>query len=135
MNDYDQEVEAIEEYNKPILDEFRQWLEKAGLSNPVIRKHISNINLFARYLMYDAPLQKLDEATSGDVYMFMANWYPRKVLPASPNNVQSNSASIRKLFRFMVETNRIDPDRETAVRETLKEDKQIFLQAKSYYYN
>lgn len=135
MRAYDQEVKAIQQYNKPILDEFRGWLENANLSNSVIQKHMWNIILFADYLVYDDPLQKLVEANSSNVYMFMANWYPRKVLPSSPNSVQSYSASFRKLFRFMVETNRINAERETAVRKTLKQDKQEFLQARSYYYD
>jgi hypothetical protein len=135
MSDYDQEVKAIQQYNKPILDEFRQWLEDKNLSNPVIRKHVSNINLFTHYLVYYDPLKKLDEASSFDVYMFMENWYPRKVSSPSRNNVQSNTASLRKIFRFMVETKRINQEREIAVRETLKENKEAFLQAKSYYYS
>ena len=86
MTDYDQEVEQIRDYNQPILDDFQAWLERANLSARTIRNHVQNIEFFADYLVYYEPLMKLDEATEGDVYSFLADWYPRKALWASVSN-------------------------------------------------
>ncbi len=33
--------------------------------------HVDNINFFTNYLVYYEPLKKLDEAKSGDVWMFL----------------------------------------------------------------
>jgi hypothetical protein len=43
-----------------------------------VETHLDNINFFTNYLVYYEPLKKLDEAKSGDVWMFLADWFPRK---------------------------------------------------------
>lgn len=132
MSDYDQEVKAIQEHNKPILDEFRQWLKKASLGDSTIKKHLWNIDFFADYLVYYEPLEKLDNADAGDVYSFLADWYPSKASWASPNDVRSNMASFRKFYKFMLDSNRIDTEDESEVRNTLKRDKDEFLEAATF---
>ena len=52
MSDYDEQVKAIRAYNQPILDEFRAWLEAAGLAKKTIKNHVDNIDFFAEYLVY-----------------------------------------------------------------------------------
>ena len=42
--------------------------------------NIENIKFFAEYLVYYEPLQKMDEADAGDVYSFLADWFPRKAM-------------------------------------------------------
>lgn len=128
MSDYDQEVAAIEAHNQPILEDFTNWLEAAGLSAKTVRKHRQNITLFAMYLVYYDPLNKLDEAGSGDVYMYLCNWFPRKVW-ASPGTIRSNMASLRRFFKFMVQSGRIDEEYEKHVRATLNKNKDTFIES------
>jgi site-specific recombinase XerD len=71
----------------------------------------------------------LDEADAGDVYSFLADWFPRKAAWASESNTQANMASFRKFFKFLRESNRVDNATEVEVRETLKEHKEEFLDA------
>ena len=54
---------------------------------------------------------------------------PRKAMWASPANTRSYMASFRKFFKFMAETNRIEQTTVDEVRETLKENKEDFLDA------
>ena len=71
-NSYDARVRAIRVYNQPILEDFRAWLEQAGLSEKTVRNHVDNIDFFTHYLVYyDNPLKKLDEADGSDVRMFV----------------------------------------------------------------
>jgi hypothetical protein len=82
---------------------------------------------FTNYLVYYEPLKKLDEANSGDVWMFLDDWFPRKALWASITSVTSYLASFKKFFRWMGETGRVSPQTVTDVLELLKEERGTFL--------
>src|SRR5215469_304004 len=103
-NTHDAKVRAIRAYNQPVLHEFQAWLEQSGLAEKTIRTHVNNINFFTNYLVYYEPLKKLDEANSGDVWMFLDDWFPRKALWASITSVKSYFASFKKFFQWMGET-------------------------------
>ena len=126
---YDQQVAAIRAYNQPLLVEFQDWLAQAGLSAPTVRTHVQNLELFATYLVYYEPLKRLDAAESGDVWMFLADWFPRKALWASVSSVRAYLASFKKFYRWMGETGHVPPTTVTAVLDTLKEERTVFLRA------
>ena len=85
---YDARVRAIRAYNQPILDDFRTWLEQSGLAKKTVKAHVFNIDVFTAYLLYYEPSKKLDEANSGDDWMFLANWFPRKAMWASAKRMR-----------------------------------------------
>src|SRR5439155_8617615 len=61
---YEQQVQAIQGANQPILDGFENALRQAGLSEPTIKAHVDNMRFFGRYLLwYGSSLRQLDEAT------------------------------------------------------------------------
>ncbi len=124
---YDERVRAIRAYNQPILDDFRTWLEQSGLAEKTVKAHVFNIDVFTAYLVYYEPLKKLDEANSGDVWIFLANWFPRKAMWASVPSVKSNIASFKKFFQWMGETGCIPPQTVANVFKTLKVDRDTFL--------
>ncbi|OLC59954.1 MAG: integrase [Ktedonobacter sp. 13_1_40CM_4_52_4] len=126
-SDYDVRVRAIQAANQPILNAFEVWLEQSGLSEKTIQIHVSNIDFFTNYLVYYEPLKKLDEANSGDVWMFLDDWFPRKALWASITSITSYLASFKKFFRWMGETGRVSPQTVTDVLEILKEERGTFL--------
>ena len=125
--DYDAQVRAIRAYNQPILDDFEVWLQQSGLSEQTVQTHVDNINFFTNYLVYSKPLKKLDEATEGDVWMFLADWFPRKALWASVTSVKSYLASFKKFFRWLGETGHASPQTVAEVLDTLKEERNVFL--------
>jgi hypothetical protein len=108
-------------------DDFEAWLERSGLSEKMVKTHVDNINFFTTYLVYREPLKKLDEAASGDVWMFLVDWFPRKALWASVTSVRSYLASFKKFFRWMGETGHVSPETVTDVLDTLKEGRDEFL--------
>ena len=126
--DYDAQVRAIRAYNQPILDDFKVWLQQSGLSEQTVQTHVDNINFFTNYLVYYEPLKKLDEATEGDVWMFLVDWFPRKALWASISSVKSYLASFKKFFQWMGETGRVSPETVADVLDTLKEGRDEFLE-------
>ena len=94
-----------------------------------MKSHIENIDFFAEYLTYYEPLRRLDEADDNDVYSFLADWYPRKAMWASEAYTKAYMGSFRKFFKYLRESNRIEQTTEDEVRETLKENKEDFLDA------
>ena len=131
MSDFDKEVAKIHKHNQPIIEGFQVWLQKANLSAKTIKNHILNIEFFAEYLVGYEPLQKLDEADDQDVYDFLLNYFPHKAMWASESSTKSYLGSFKKFFLYMVETQKISPEIEAEVKETIKEGKQDFLDAVS----
>jgi site-specific recombinase XerD len=125
--DYDGQVRAIRASNQPLLDAFEIWLEQASLSQKTIKTHVSNISFFTNYLVYYEPLRKLDEATESDVWMFLADWFPRKALWASVTSVKSYLASFKTFFLWMGETGHASPQVVADVIETLKVERGVLL--------
>ena len=125
---YEQRVQAIQGANQPILDGFEYWLKQAGLSEQTIKAHVDNMGLFARYLLwYGYSLRRLDEATEGNVYDFLEDWFPRKALWASVSSMKVYLASFKKFFTWMGETGLVPPETVEDVRSTLKDSRSLFL--------
>jgi len=125
---YEQRVQAIQLANQPILDGFETWLRQSGLSEPTIKEHVDNIRFFARYLLlYAYSLRRLDEATEGNVYDFLEDWFPRKALWASVSSMKVYLASFKKFFQWMGEVGLVAPQTVEDVRSTLKDSRNFFL--------
>ena len=125
---YEQRVQAIQLANQPILDGFEHSLRQSGLSKQTIKAHVDNIRFFTRYLLlYSYSLRRLDEATEGDVYDFLEDWFPRKALWASVSSMRVYLASFKKFFKWMGETGLVAPETVEDVHSTLKDSRNLFL--------
>jgi site-specific recombinase XerD len=125
---YEQRVQAIQLANQPILDGFEHSLRQSGLSEQTIKAHVDNMRFFTRYLLlYSYSLRRLDEATEGDVYDFLEDWFPRKALWASVFSMKVYLASFKKFFKWMGETGLVAPETVEDVRSTLKDSRNLFL--------
>ncbi len=125
---YEQRVHAIQRANQPILDGFERSLKQAGLSEQTIKAHVDNMRFFARYLLlYAYSLRRLDEATEGNVYDFLEDWFPRKALWASVSSMKVYLASFKKFFTWMGEVGLVAPETVEDVRSTLKDSRNLFL--------
>jgi site-specific recombinase XerD len=125
---YEQRVQAIQLANQPILEGFEHWLKQAGLSEHTIRDHVDNIRFFARYLLlYAYSLRRLDEATEGAVYDFLADWFPRKALWASVSSMKVYFASFKKFFQWMGASGLVSSSTVAEVLSTLKDERNYFL--------
>lgn len=125
---YEQRVHAIQLANQPILDGFEKSLKQAGLSEQTIKAHVDNIRFFGRYLLwYGYSLRRLDEATEGNVYDFLEDWFPRKALWASVSSMKVYLASFKKFFKWMGATGLVSPQTVEDVLSTLKDERNLFL--------
>jgi len=125
---YEQRVQAIQRANQPILDGFEKSLKQAGLSQQTIKAHVDNIRFFGRYLLwYGYSLHRLDEATEGNVYDFLEDWFPRKALWASVSSMKIYLASFKKFYQWMGATGLVSPETMEDVLSTLKDSRTLFL--------
>jgi len=125
---YEQRVQVIQLANQPILDGFENWLLQAGLSKQTITDHVDNMRFFARYLLlYASSPCRLDEATEGNVYDFLEDWFPRKALWASVSSMKVYLASFKKFFTWMGATGLVAPQTVEDVLSTLKDSRNLFL--------
>ena len=129
MDDYDQQCEAIQKYNEPVLDGFSLWLAESGLSTKTVKTHVSNIDFFSVYLVHEEPLKRLDEADETDITMFLGDWFHRKAMWSSVESTKSNIASFKKFFKWMGETGEASGQVIDEVLTMLKEDRDEFLDA------
>jgi hypothetical protein len=77
--------------------------------------------------VYYDPLQKLDEAGSGDIHMFLVSWYPRQAPWVSVGTVKSNLTSFKKFFQWMGEMGYVSPKTASDVLTMLKRDRATFI--------
>ena len=125
---YEQRVQVIQLANQPILDGFERSLKQAGLSAQTIKDYVDNMRLFAHYLLlYAYSLRRLDEATEGNVYDFLEDWFPRKALWASVSSMKVYLASFKKFFKWMGATGLVAPQTVEDVLSTLKDSRNLFL--------
>src|SRR5438874_3228337 len=125
---YEQRVHTIQLANQPILDGFEHALRQSGLSEHTIKAHVDNIQFFGRYLLwYSYSLRRLDEASEGNVYDFLEDWFPRKALWASVSSMKLYLASFKKFFTWMGATGLVAPQTVEDVRSTLKDSRTLFL--------
>jgi len=60
---YEKECNRIQQDNIQLLDEFGAWLERKGLADSTIQKHISNIEFYINhFLLYEDTVEARDGA-------------------------------------------------------------------------
>jgi len=117
--EYEAECARIRKENAGILAGFETWLEKSGLKEKTIKKHVVNIDLYINdYLLYYDTVEAKDGWDS--VHGFLGDWFIRKTTWSSPTAVRENAASLKKFYKFMVEAGEIDQESLEDLKDTIK---------------
>lgn len=118
------EIEADRKDNQDkvrlYLGEFRADLEKAGLKEKTIGRHLSNAELYFEWMIehegYDA-----DDAPS-QLDGFLGDWFIRRCMWSTPNSVKTTAASLKKLLTsIMNHGHMVDSEYRNAMH-TLRKD-------------
>lgn len=132
-DDYEIRLQQVRERNKRIIGHFvHTW--QGRISDDTLDQHVMNIEYFVNgHLNYYADtadgLRSLDQVTGWKVYDFITDWLPSKGLVTSARRVKSYLASFNKLFKFMGEHGYMAPEQAAEVLDTLKEDRQVMIEA------
>ena len=119
--EYERECNRIRTDNLKLLKEFAEWLRQANLKDKTITNHIQNIDLYINdYLLYEDTVEAKDG--SQDVDMFLGYWFIKKAMWASPAQIRSSAASLKKFYTFMNQKGLIDREQLQELKETIKEE-------------
>jgi len=124
MDDYEEYEAAckeIREDNAKLLEKFKKWLRQKNLAAKTIRTHTENVDFYINeFLLYEDAVEANDGAD--EIGMFLGYWFVKKAMWASPAQIKSNAASLKKFYTFMNEQGEISDELLAQLKETIKED-------------
>jgi site-specific recombinase XerD len=117
---YEEDCKKIKEANEGLLTDFETWLRSFGLAPKTIVQHIKNVDFFINwYLLYEDAIEAIEGVHR--VSMYFGDWFIRKAMWASPNNIRSNAASIKKFYTFMMTKGWVEQQALDMLAQTIKE--------------
>ena len=143
MSSYEDIVEKIQKRNDNLIYNFAGWLKRSGLGEKTVTKHINNIEFFLNeYLAYQDISESEDEITlcnaeDGIDFIddFLGYWFIKKALWSSESSIKSNIATFKKFYTFMQSMNLISKDDLKMLNETIKENKDEWIDTVNRYNN
>lgn len=118
---YERDCQKIRQENTELLEQFAAWLRKTKLTEKTIRKHVDNVDLYINeFLLYEEALKAKDGVFQ--VGEFLGYWFIRKAMWASPAQIKSNAASLKKFYSFMCKQNQIKQDKLDELKNIIKEE-------------
>ena len=105
--DYKKKMNENNKRNEKYLQEFEKWLNKKGLVNKTIKKHLNNTSLFINDYLNYYDITKAEDGL-GEVFMFLNDWFIRKCTWSSRNSLKETAASLKKFYQYMYENNYVD---------------------------
>lgn len=129
---YEEDCEAIRAENEGLLEEFAASLRQANLKEATIKGHISNIDFYINeFLLYEDAIDAADGTE--EIGYFLGDWFIRKALWASPAQIRSNAASLKKFYAFMNEKGLVDDEALVAMNEQIKQEMPEWLATMERY--
>ena len=124
MDDYAQyeaDCEKIRKTNDKLLNTFGTWLKASKLKEKTIKRHIENVDFYINeFLLYEDAVEAKDGAI--EIGMFLGYWFIRKATWASPAQIKSNAASLKKFYTFLFEKEMIKKEDLVDLKTSIKED-------------
>jgi len=119
--EYEAACERIREDNAALLAKFEEWLRQKKLATKTIRTHTNNVDFYINeFLLYEDTVEAKEGA--GEISMFLGYWFIKKAMWASPAQIKSNAASLKKFYAFMNEQGEISDESLAQLNETIKEE-------------
>lgn len=132
--DYEEEFEKMRELNEKYLDLFYEDLEKQGLSEKTIDKHIFNVEFYINDFLCYYGVQPMERGCY-EVDSFMGDWFIRKAMWSNEASIKQNCASLKKFYKLMLDLNYIKKEDYDELVYSIKEGKQDWIDAVNKYNN
>lgn len=125
--EYENECKRIEKENEAYLELFQIALEKKGLTEKTIHRHLSNVEF---YLNTFNVREEADHMPAGCYKLqdFFGYFFIRKCMWSTPGSIKSTSSSLKKFYKCMLENNKIDKDDYKVVTETIKDNMEEWIE-------
>jgi len=120
--DYEEECKRIRQDNIKLLDDFGAWLrDEKQLAEDTIGKHVYNIEFYINdFLLYEEANEAKDGACK--IGMFLGDWFIRKAMWSSINQIKSNAASLKKFYTFICEKGWTEQEDIDDLNDIIKEE-------------
>ncbi len=118
---YEADCKKIRKANGNLLKDFEAWLKTARLKDKTIRTHVLNVDFYINeFLLYEDAVEAKDGAS--DIGMFLGYWFIKKTTWASPAQIKSNAASLKKFYSYLFEKKLIEKQKLDDLKAKIKED-------------
>ncbi len=105
-------------HNDAIIKEFEQSMKTSGLVKKTIRNHIQNVDLFVNDYML---IEEIEFENWHDEIDEFFEWAIRKNVVISQSSLRQFVSSIRKFYKFLFDTRKIDIKTSKKVNSVLRE--------------
>ena len=130
--DYEIKMNKNVKRNEKYLNGFEKWLNKNGLTNKTIKKHLSNIDLFINYYLNYYDIVKAEDGLE-EVYTFLDGWFIEKCMWSSRNSLKETIASLKKFYQYMSENNYVDVNDYKETFDFIKDNMNELLESVDEY--
>ena len=132
--DYGKEMNENAKRNEKYLKEFENWLNKKGLVNKTIKKHLNNTDLFINDYLNYYDITKAEDGL-GEVFMFLDDWFIEKCMWSSRNSLKETAASLKKFYQYMSENNYVGVNDYKETFDFIKNNMDDLLEHVDEFYN
>ena len=105
--DFEEKANENVKRNEKYIKEFESWLNKKGLANKTIIKHLKNVSLFVNDYLNYYEITKVEDGLD-EVYSFLDSWFIEKCLWSTRYTLKQTASSIKKFYQYMSENNYVD---------------------------
>lgn len=103
------------------MKEFEEYLKEKSLSEKIIRKHISNVDLFINDYLNYYDIETAEESITS-VYSFLNGWFIEKCMWTTPYTTKEEAASIKKFYAYMSEKGYVEKEDYVSLCRIIKDN-------------
>lgn len=128
------DYKKVKQENEVLLDRFTEWLQAKKLSEKTIKNHVNNVSFYINeFLLYTRAIEAKNGAM--DIGLFLGDWFIRKAMWSSINQIKANIASLKKFYTFMFESDYIDEEELYDMLDLIIDEKDSWAEAMEDYEN
>lgn len=131
---FEKQCDEIREINAKYIEEFVDELSKKGFVDKTIKRHYENVDFYLNtYLLREDALTMENGCKDEYLSDFFGYFFIRKCMWSTPDTVKSTMASLKKFYRFMYESNRLSKEDYEEFMDTIRVDKEYWIDCCSKY--
>ena len=105
-------------HNGDLIKEFEKHMVDSGLAKKTIRSHVQNVDLFINdYLL----CEEIELENGHEEIDEFFDWAIRKNVVISQSSLRQFASSVKKFYRFLFDTNKIDAATSREINKIFKE--------------
>lgn len=130
--EYKKELEKNNLRNDELLKKFKAELEREGLTDRTISKHLMNIDFYINnYLTYYEVIL-VEEGILG-VMGFFSDFFKRKAMWSDESAVKATITALKKFYGFLLKEELVSKEDYQMLKDTIKSEKSYWIEVMNDY--